>query len=49
MEKQHNRGDGAGFASIKLDVEQVNDTYRVRSKCNLFRMFSNKWIELMKK
>jgi amidophosphoribosyltransferase len=32
MEKQHNRGqDGAGFASIKLDVEPGNVTSRVRS------------------
>ena len=34
MEKQHNRGqDGAGFASIKLDVEPGNRFIsRIRSK-----------------
>jgi amidophosphoribosyltransferase len=32
MEKQHNRGqDGAGFASIKLDVEPGERYSRVRS------------------
>jgi amidophosphoribosyltransferase len=41
MEKQHNRGqDGAGFASIKLDVEAGERYSRVRSIMhNLFKMF----------
>ena len=35
MEKQHNRGqDGAGFASIKLDVELTDSIDNVKQKIN---------------
>ena len=42
MEKQHNRGqDGAGFASIKLDVQPGKDLLVELDlqKNNQFRMF----------
>jgi hypothetical protein len=41
MEKQHNRGQDGGFASIKLDVEAGNVTLvvYVRIMHNLFKMF----------